>query len=284
MRAALPFLALLLIPGSPGGRAALAVPAGAVPAEPVGSIERIGRGPSFAPGNTVIGTSSSLARPVFDPSAGASGSGGVQPARPGPVTLSGSYSAPPTVREASASVMVADAFAAADGRSGAIPHGAAGQSSANASNAALTSVAEAAALSRLSGSLIRSSVFVNGNSATAAPRTVQSASSLTIYQALQSPATENLTIDAYPLTIPAAAASRGSQPATLSVPMKVTSSSYGFLNSSLTVFSDEFGSFAGIGQTFNGLTSLNIDEPAAIAIVAEGIAALAAIRRRRKSR
>jgi hypothetical protein len=66
--------------------------------------------------------------------------------------------------------------------------------------------------------------------------------------------------------------------------MKVTSSSYGFLNSSLTVFSDEFGSFAGIGQTFNGLTSLNIDEPAAIAIVAEGIAALAAIRRRRKSR
>jgi hypothetical protein len=171
---------------------------------------------------------------------------------------------------------------------------------AGGSKAAVTGVAEEAAIARHSLSLIPSSVFVNGNSGTAAPsaaprssgigsaalRTVQAGSSLTIYQALHTTATDpdaalppNGTIEAYTL-IPPTAATPGRASATmLRVPMKVTSSSYGFLNSSLTVFSDEFGSFAGIGQTFNGLTSLNIDEPPAIAIVGLGLLGLAAIRR-----
>jgi hypothetical protein len=58
-------------------------------------------------------------------------------------------------------------------------------------------------------------------------------------------------------------------------------SGYGFLGSSLTVFSDDFGSFSGIGQSFNGLMALNVPEPAALAVAMASLVGLAGLLRRR---
>jgi hypothetical protein len=118
---------------------------------------------------------------------------------------------------------------------------------------------------------------------------VQGGSSLTVYQTLRAAATDpgttvpaGQTIESYSVAVPAADPSKAPRVSTVSMPMSVTSSSYGFLNSSLTVFSDDLGTFGGVGQTFNGLTSLNIAEPASLAVVLGSLAGLAAIRRRRR--
>jgi hypothetical protein len=134
--------------------------------------------------------------------------------------------------------------------------------------------------------LARSSVFLNTAAASRntgilsvatdqALRTLQGGSSLTIYQALRSSRPIH-PIDAYAMTVPVP----GAPVTTVSLPIKVNSASYGFLNSSLTVFTDEFASFGGIGQTFNGLTALNVTEPASLLVLAAGLAGMGALRRR----
>jgi hypothetical protein len=276
------------------------------------------RGPAFAAEDLVTRTSGLLSTPRFDASAGVFGSGGIQPITATPENLSGSYTAPPAVREVSASVMVADSFAGTDAGSAFGSHAASGsgvrfspQSTAASQSASYlwgdrpasvgpAGAAEASAFARHSGSLTRSSVFINNASGTSgrssrtfaaygsggratALGTVQRASSLTVYQALHGAAAGpgaavpvGNTIESYNV------AGLSSAAASVRMPMKVTSSSYGFLNSSLTVFSDDFGTFAAVGQTFNGLTSLNIAEPAPVLVVLGSLAGIAALRRRRR--
>lgn len=320
MNARLSFAAGLLIFCLADSGRPLAIPIDADAAQSVGGVERVERGPSFAAEDLVTRSIGSVSTPRFDASAGVFGSGGIQPATATPENLSGSYSAPPPVREVSASVMVADSFADGAPASGGpaasgsgirfSPQNTAAPRSANflwgnrAASAGLAGVAQSAAFARRSGSLTRSSVFLDNESGTSgrstrarpadgsggsatALGTVQAASSLTVYQALHDAATDagangpaGKTIEAYNV----AASGTPSSPAaaTVRMPMKVTSSSYGFLNSSLTVFSDDFGTFAGVGQTFNGLTSLNIAEPASAAVLLGSLAGIAALRRRKR--
>ncbi len=287
----------------------------------IGGVERVARGPAFDPEDLVTRLIGTLSTPRFDPSAGVFGSGGIQANTAAPDTLSGSYTAPPAVRDISASVMVADSPDGADGIPAAAGHAASesgisfsprSTAAAGSDNAASASRAagsggaaavETADPARDHGSLIRSSVFLNNaarmpgrlagagsadassGSATAFA-SVQGASSLTVYQALRIAAADpgaaapsGTTIETYSVAGPASAATTA---ATVRLPIKVASASYGFLSSSLTVFSDDFGSFAGIGQTFNGLTSLDIAEPASVLVVLGSLAGLAAIRRPRR--
>ena len=307
------------------GRPACALPWDAVATQSIGGPERLERGPSFAAEDLVTRVAGGLSTPRFDASAGVFGSGGIQPTTATPDNLSGSYTVPPEVREVSASVMVTDSFAGADGSAASGVHRAAGVvirfsswstaaagsrdtgwgNGAAAPGASLAGAEESAALARRSVSLMRSSVFINNATGTSgrslralskhgpgggatALATVQGASSLTVYQALRVAATDpaasvpaGKTIESYSVATPIGAAGAPAG-ATVCMPMKVTSSSYGFLNSSLTVFSDDFGTFAGIGQTFNGLTSLNIPEPPSIVVLFASVAGVAALRRRRK--
>nr|WP_294516254.1 PEP-CTERM sorting domain-containing protein [uncultured Rhodopila sp.] len=318
MRTSLSFAALAFALLLTVERQAVAVPVESASDQPVPGVSRITRGPSFAPDDLITVTDGSLSRPRFDNSAGVFGFGGIQPASTGTGTLSGSYSRSPTAREFSASVMVSDAFATGDASSTADASNASdgatvispGSTAAAAGGgdpgwgsgtgtlgADLAGAMESASLVRHAGSLNRSSVFVNGGSGTsggpdarrfagtaeAGLGTVQATSSLTAYQALtdasSDAAASNGTIEGYALAARSAAA--GSTGATVQMPIRVSTISYGFLNSSLTVFSDESGAFVGVGQTFNGLTSLTIPEPASVGIMAAGLIGLAAARRRR---
>nr|WP_294504881.1 PEP-CTERM sorting domain-containing protein [uncultured Rhodopila sp.] len=311
MKASLSFAALLAVLVLTAERQALAVPAEAASDQPIAGVTQITRGPSFSPDDVLTATQGSLARPRFDNSAGMFGSGGIQPAPGGTGTLTGSYPGPPTVREFSASVMVADALvpgdaSAATGASDAATRISPGSTAAAAGPGdpgwgsgsgglgdGLAGALEAVTRFRHAGSLNRSSVFINAaadvrdarrSSATthAGLGTVQAMISLTASQALtgaSASAAANRRIEGYTIASPSASA--GATAATVKVPMSVSSVGYGFLNSSLTVFSDESGAFGAVGQTFNGLTSLAIPEPAPIAVVAAGLAGLAVIRRRR---
>ena len=158
---------------------------------------------------------------------------------------------------------------------------------------------------RIPAGLTRSSVFLNTAAGTplrldpavpadgasrgaTALATVQGASSLTAYQASRIAAADpgasrpsGQTIEAYSVARPASAGSTAAV-ATVRLPIRVATGSYGFLNSSLTVFSDDYGTFAGIGQSFNGLTALDIAEPASVLVVLASLAGIAATRRRRR--
>jgi hypothetical protein len=210
----------------------------------------------------------------------------------------------PTVREAlSASVAATDLFADEPVGLGIVVHSGAGIAFSASSTVAVAGLGDAGrasgtnefgtganlAMAGRLAALMRSSVFIDTAMEPAATRaaqtaatglqTVQGASMLTVYQALRDPAAvEDQTIERYAIAAPATA---GPGPATadlLRLPLKI-SSSYGFLNSSLTVFSDDFGSFGGIGQSFNGLTALAMAEPASLFVVAVSLLGLAGLRR-----
>jgi len=72
----------------------------------------------------------------------------------------------------------------------------------------------------------------------------------------------------------------------LVVPITVLGTSlYGLLNSTLTIFTDESAALGGVGDTFTySLTALSVPEPASIAVVGAGLAALAGLRRRRTAK
>src|SRR4051794_15977029 len=110
---------------------------------------------------------------------------------------------------------------------------------------------------------------------------LQGSGVLTVYQALRDAVTEPAataarSVEGYAIGDPAGAALQDS----LRLPMRISSGSYGYLNSSLTVFSDDSGSFSGIGQSFNGLRALNVAEPTSLVLLAMGLAGLAIVRRR----
>jgi hypothetical protein len=316
LRAPLSFAALLLILRLADGGQALAGPIGAVAMQSIGGVERVARGPAFAAEDLLTRMTGSLSKPRFDPSAGIFGSGGIQTEMPAPDNLSGTYTALPAVHDASASVMVADGPDGADGFRAAGGHAAPESAtqlsprstaasgldlSASAGRGAGSAAAlETADIVRDHGSLVRSSVFLGqgarmhgrlagagsaGASSATALATVGGPGSLTVYQALRAAghdprasARSFQTIESYSVAEPASIASTA---ATVRMPIRVAVASYGFLSSSLTVFSDDFGTFAGIGQTFNGLTSLDIAEPASVLVVLGSLAGIAAVRRRR---
>jgi hypothetical protein len=247
-----------------------------------------------------------LSRPAFDSSAGLFGAIGIQPALSPPQNLSGSYTVVPTVREPlSSSVTATDLFAgapvglslvllprdsvafSAGSTAAAIGPGDTGSWGADrfGSGAALATVGRLRAL-------IPSSVFIDRGTAPAAAPTMplsaaadltvlQGSGVLTVYQALRDAVTDPAataarSVENYAIGDPASAALQDS----LRLPMRISSSGYGYLNSSLTVFSDDFGSFSGVGQSFNGLLALNVAEPASLVMLVMGLAGLAIVRRR----
>lgn len=102
--------------------------------------------------------------------------------------------------------------------------------------------------------------------------TVQGASSITVRQAMRDPVKDPAaSIPAHPTIEGYTVSSPANRTASLTLPMKVSSSNYGMLNSSLTVFSDDFGAFGAAGQSFNGLAALNVAEPPAFLLVLLGL-------------
>jgi hypothetical protein len=240
-----------------GGGQALAAPSDAIAAQAIGGVETSPRGPVFAAEDLVTQAIGSLSTPRFDASAGAFGGDSGQPAIETPESLSGTYTAPPTAREVSASVLIAES---PDGDAGFPP------------------AADPAASQGMAGRLAAANAAGGSGGGATPSATVQNAVSLTAYQALaghSAPHAAGATIESYSI------ASVG-KPGSVLMPIRIASSSYGFLNSSLTVFSDDFGSFAGVGQTFNGLTSLDIDEPASILVLLGSLAGIAAVLRHRR--
>jgi hypothetical protein len=296
---------LLLCGGGPAGAAVIA--SDAMPSSAIS--DRLARGPAFIAADIITVAPGALSRPAFDPSAGALGTDGTQPALAPSQGLGSSVTLMPTMRQAlPSSVATTDLFADEPVGPGlttpprvatafstdstvALPGlGVAGWGSGPHGLEGAADVVQAGRLATPT----RSSVFVDpgprpasGSSAQAtAPRlaTAQGASALTVYQALRDqekdPSAASRSVEAYAVSVPASTAA-GAAPATLlRLPLKVTNS-YGFLGSSLTVFSDDFGSFSGIGQSFNGLMALNVPEPAALAVAMASLVGLAGLLRRR---
>ena len=281
---------------------ALAVPLEAGSGAPAAGIDRTVRGASFDTADLVTGVRGGLARPVFDARAGVLAAGGIQAAGV-PDTLTGGYSVPPPVRDIrSSSVMVADTLSGGSAPSvsgsyastGAVAISASGTAArtdqgylARSAVRASEPGADGAAVSDM---LTKSSVYRTGGSGGAAApaaafsgslATVQVAGSLTAYQAMQAAAPKlspaSSTLETFTV---------GDKAGTtrLELPLEVRNTSIGFLNSSLTVFADDSGAFSSVGQSFNGLTSLDIAEPASAAVMAMGLAGIAVIRRRRRRR
>lgn len=224
------------------------MPADAASGGSQGGMDRTARGAMFNPADLLTTARGSLSRPVFDASAGLFPAGGIRPAAM-PDTLSGSYPVAPSVRELmSSSVMVPDTLSGG-GEVEASP----GDASAHPETLTHSSVY----LSRSTGATgIRSLAALQA--AEAAAKALMSAR----------PSVETYAVgDAAGLTLP----------------LKVNSTSYGFLNSSLTVFADDSGSFTSVGQSFNGLAALDTPEPASLAVFAAALAGLAAVRRRRRN-
>jgi len=309
-------LAALLCGGGPATAAVItddAAPSAAV-------TDRLVRMPAPVAADSLATAPGALSRPAFDPAAGASGTLGIQPTLAPPQTLSGSDAIMPTVRETlSASVTAVDLFAdasvgpglvlppragtvfAASGTTAVIgPRNGLGDAGRRRGTDRFGGGAALATAGRLQA-LVPSSVFIDRRDEPAAARpaqapmvdlaTLQGGGVLTVYQALrdsmQAPAADQ-TIEGFAIAAPSGAASGltsgAARMAWLRLPMKITSSGYGYLSSSLTVFGDDSGSFSGIGQSFNGLTALDVAEPASLAIVAAILPGLAMLRRRLRHR
>jgi hypothetical protein len=285
----------------------LALPTEAVARRDVAAEDRIARGPSFDAADLVTGDDDGLARPRFDASAGFSAAGGIQPAEAMPQSLSGGYAVLPSARDAWSSSVTdagsdgsltvtggnASATVIAISPSSTVsgPGLSAGLWGSGASRSGSAGAVARVLANRHLEALTQTSVFVSkapdgGFPAVAASgslATLQGPGSLTVDRAVRgagtAPDPAGGTIEAYAVADPGT--SGPGTAASLTLPMQINSISYGFLNSSLTVFSDEFG---GIGQSFNGLAALNIAEPATGGVVAAGLIGLVAIRRRRRGR
>jgi hypothetical protein len=280
------------------------VAGGAVPSST--AADRLAGGPAFAAADIITASPEALSAPAFNASAGVFGAGDVQPALPPPQHLGSRFTLMPVMQEAlPSSVAAIDPFAdesvgpglpalsraaIAFSADGTVARPRLGDAAWISGAPGPGDAADAVLAGRLTA-LTRSSVFVDPGARPAAAPSAQAAlswsampqdaSALTAYEALRDRPNDpaaSPSAEAFVIATPAVGAT---SVVVLRLPLKVITS-YGFLSSSLAVFSDDFGSFSGIGQSFDGLMALNMAEPAALAMVVVSLAGLAALRWRRQ--
>jgi hypothetical protein len=208
-----------------------------------------------------------------------------------------SYTYTPTSRGTSSSAVTTISFA--DGNS-------AGTNTAQTISTTVTATGVGPTYKSVyNGTTLSPTAVANGATATTGPTISLGSlglnSALTAYMTLQNTTADanngqttltNLTIKGYSLSganpndfqVSLTANSVLGEGGTLSVPIKVTGNTLGLESATLTIFTDESTAYGGSGDTFTYVLTARVPEPAALATVGVGLAGLAFMRRRRKSR